>query len=302
MKKVLLSFLKRVSKILSGKGLAKIPGVMTLYYFIYKIAKPKNVVLINVLGNKMYVNCKDLGVTSDLLVKGYYEEHETKIFKELVKAGMNIIDIGANIGYYTLIAAKLVGESGRVYAFEPDLTNYELLVKNIKINGYANVFPFQKAVSNKNGKAKFFIAEDSFGNHSFSKSNISEKAKFTEVRTIALDDFFENTIKDTKIDFIKMDIQGAEGLAIEGMKNILRNNNVKIFMEFWLKGLKNCGTDPMKLLKDLQECGFRIRMIGKEEHQPEIMEISEIIELSQDAEKRKKTINLLLEKASDIRV
>jgi len=131
MKKVLLSFLKRVSKILSGKGLAKIPGVMTLYYFIYKIAKPKNVVLINVLGNKMYVNCKDLGVTSDLLVKGYYEEHETKIFKELVKAGMNIIDIGANIGYYTLIAAKLVGESGRVYAF---LFKKLFLIKTAKLN------------------------------------------------------------------------------------------------------------------------------------------------------------------------
>ena len=70
---------------------------------------------------------------------------------------MTVVDIGANYGSYTLIASKLVGNDGRVYAFEPEPGNYDILVKNIEMNGYTNVTPIRKAVSNKQGKVRLYV-------------------------------------------------------------------------------------------------------------------------------------------------
>ena len=88
---------------------------------------------------------------------GVNEKYETELFKKMVQDGMVVVDIGANIGYYTLIAAKLVGNKGIVYAFEPEPSNYELLCQNIAINGYTNVVPIEKAVSKTSGKTKLYV-------------------------------------------------------------------------------------------------------------------------------------------------
>ena len=70
---------------------------------------------------------------------------------------MTVVDIGANYGSYTLIASTLVGNDGKVYAFEPELGNYDILVKNIEMNGCTNVTPIRKAVSNKQGKVRLYV-------------------------------------------------------------------------------------------------------------------------------------------------
>lgn len=212
----------------------------------------------------MYVDAKDRGIFPHLLKKGVYEKHQTELFKKLIKRGMVVVDIGANIGYHTLIASKLVGETGKVYAFEPELNNYTLLLNNIKINGCNNITPIQKAISNKKGKIKLFIENVNLGGHSFSESNIlyTEKPGFKEVETITLDDFFENLMRYDKIDIIKMDVQGAEGLIIEGARKILSIKMLKIIMEFWPYGLESVGTDPSKLLSTLQNYGFKMKVIN----------------------------------------
>ncbi|GAI28794.1 unnamed protein product [marine sediment metagenome] len=79
----------------------------------------------DIQGNKMYVNTDDRGFAPILLVDGVWEKYKTEVFKQMVKEGMVVVDIGANIGYYTLIGAELVGESGIVYAFEPEPSNVD---------------------------------------------------------------------------------------------------------------------------------------------------------------------------------
>jgi len=184
---------------------------------------------------------------------------------------MTVVDIGANIGYYSLIAAKLVGKNGIVYAFEPEPRNYELLCKNIRVNGFSNVIPIKKAVSYKSGMSKLYYEKERIVNPSFSKENvlaasghnILEKGGFIEEETISLDEFFRKVVGNSKVDVIKVDTEGAEGLMVDGSERILRNNNLKMFLEFWPDGLRNMKSDPIKLLQKLQEYGFKTKLINE---------------------------------------
>lgn len=220
----------------------------------------------------MFVDTADKDIVPKLLLDGFREEmYETALFQKFLKEGMIVVDIGANVGYYTLLAARLVGSSGIVYAFEPMPSNYELLCKSIEVNGYTNVIPINKAVSNKHGTATFWFEKDWRGSPSFSKHCVLavskhksiEEGGFVEVATTGLDEFFENTVKNTKVDVIKMDTGGAEGLIAQGAEAILRTNNLTVFMEFWADTLRDLGTDPLELLDRLEAYGFEIKLINE---------------------------------------
>ena len=243
--------------------LGKIPLVARFYYFLHRHSKPSGIVLIDVQGSKMYVDSRDTGgVTTSLLTYGFHEKYETELFKKSIKKGMVVIDIGAHIGYYTLLAARLTGEKGKVFAFEPDPYNYTLLVKNIEVNGYSNVIPVRKAVFNKSGKMKLFLDKSSLGNHSLSEANIPNSDTSITIEVTSLDEFFKN--KHHKIDVIKMDVQGSEMGVLQGMTNIInKNDNLKIITEFWPMGLRRFGSSPKEFLNKLIGYGFTLYQIGQ---------------------------------------
>ncbi len=248
--------------------------------------------------NRLYLPKRSV-MASAILLHGGYEAATTAVFQELVQPGMTVVDAGAHVGYFTLLAAGLVGETGRVYAFEPEPSSYELLCKNIRVNGYINVVTIPKAVSNKQRGVKLWLDKvnlpcSSFSEDNalfFSKGNLLEKGVL-EVETIALDDFFENTIKNDKVDVIKLDTQGAEGLIVEGAGRTLRSPNLKVFMEFWPYGIRNVGTDPLELLYKLQEYGFTIKLINEKNQALESIETINFFEKAKSGEE----FNLLLEK------
>jgi FkbM family methyltransferase len=292
-----------------GTTVKKIPWLKNFYraehnfsnWLYYKL-KPKGITLINVRGNKMYVNTDDVGVVRVTLIQGVWEKYETELFKKLVKEGMVVVDIGAYFGYYSLLGAKLVGKYGTVYAFEPEPANYKLLCKSIELNGYTNiVVPIQKAISNKCGKIKLWVDRFNLGSASISEvntlpalfRNLSKKVSI-EVETTTLDEFFKNTVENNKVDFIKIDTQGAEGFIIDGAEKILKSNNsLKIFMEFWPGGLRNLGTNPLGLLLKLQKYGFNIKIINERK---QILESIEPIGFMKKV-RPKEEFNLLLEKS-----
>ncbi len=261
LRKLMLSIPGKLASFIAGKGLGKLPLVMWIHGFFYHHLKPVGIVLIDAQGSKMYVDSRDIGVTPFLLEWGFYEKYETALFKRLVKKGMVVLDIGANVGYYTLLAAHLVGDEGKVFAFEPDPYNFDLLCKNIEVNGYRNVIPVRKAVSSKSGKRKFFLDKNNLGGHSLSKANVGTSASIT-IEATSLDDYFKNT--DYKVDVIKMDVQGLEMEVLEGMTNTInRNDNLKIITEFWPMGLRNSGSSPKDFLNKLVEYGFALYQIGQ---------------------------------------
>jgi FkbM family methyltransferase len=288
---------ERLGGFLSKMGLGRIPGARRLHNLLYnKFIRPKGISLLNIQGNKMYVNCSATAIGLRLLIDGVHEKLETELFKKIAQDGMVVVDIGANIGYYTLIAARLVGNKGTVYAFEPEPSNYKLLCENIAINGYTNIVPIEQAVSDASGKAKLYVDRAIGDVSSFAKDNVllhSKNADCLEVETTTLDDFFERTVGDDRIDFMKIDVEGAEELVVDGADRVLRNNRLKILMEFIPDQLRNAGTDPLQLLYKLQNYGFEIRFINDRKQVLEpIKNIEEFCRKARPGE----LSNLLLEK------
>lgn len=296
MKKISFLISTKIYKILPNQLLKKMPRLDYLFGIIYKKTNPNEVLLINVMNRKMYVNTTDIGVAEPLIKAGIYEEFETEVFKKLLTSNTTFIDIGANIGYYTLLSSDII-KKGYIYSFEPVITNYELLVKNVNLNDLKNVKIFQKAISYKNGKVKIFIDEKNLGNHSLAENNIVDKSKseFFEVETITLDSFIK-TFKEY-IDgniVIKIDTQGAEGLVLEGAQNLLVMNDLKILMEFWPNGLKNMGTDPLELLNKLEKYGFKFKLLDEKSRSLKNLDKIEIINICDDGDEDQ--VNLLLER------
>ena len=117
---------------------------------------------IEINGHKLFLDKLDsLGIFRH----GFYDQFQTEIVKKIIKKGDIVLDVGAHIGYFTLIFAKLVGKNGKVFAFEPDPTNFDLLTKNVEINGYKNVILVRKAFSDKTGKTNLFLSNINAGDH-----------------------------------------------------------------------------------------------------------------------------------------
>ncbi len=296
-KSFFFNIFKKLSNTFSGMGFRKIPGFSLLYKYVYRAVKLEGIREISCNGYRMFINASDEGVAPALLIKGVYEKDETDFFKKTIKPGYVILDIGANIGYWSLLFGKLTGENGKVYAFEPEPNNFNLLKKNIEMNLYKNIEIFNYAVSNKNGEMELFTDNKNLGLHSLSSKNITDKKNHIKTETISLDDFFMNKIGNSKADLIKIDVQGAEGLVLSGAGRLIKENNLKIFMEFWPYGLKNFGTNPDKLLSDLIQEGYRINIFGEPTRL--VQNVNEISGLIKDCYSRKNgkgEINLLIEK------
>lgn len=225
-----------------------------------------------VQGHKMLLDSKD---TLRLGTNRIYEALETKLVKKEIKKGDVVLDIGAHIGYYTLIFAKCVGEKGKVFAFEPNPDNFILLKKNVKINGYKNVVLIQKAVSNQTNKIRLFLSNENTGDHRIYDS--CDNRNFIEIEAIRLDDYFKDY--DGKIDFIKIDTQGADFFVIEGMSNLLKKNKkIKVATEFWPIGLKRCGVDSMEYLRLLINHSFALYHINEMKKEIKLLNITKLLE------------------------
>jgi FkbM family methyltransferase len=279
---------KKMYEILAGRGIGKFYIVRVINGFVMsRLRSP----VAAVDGHKMLLDSRD---TLKLSIRGIYEPMGTEIAKKDIKPGDVVIDIGANIGYYTLIFARLVGEEGRVFAFEPEPGNFSLLKKNIEINGYKNVILVKKAVSNETGKTRLYLSKSDNVNHRIYDSQDGRSC--IEIESIRLDDYFSD---NNKIDFIKMDIQGAEGKALQGMEHILKSNDdIKVMMEFSPVGFEKQNMDPEGTLKLLAGSGFTIYEILEREKKTKQVDTAELLKKYTPARNNSANLLLLREKPS----
>lgn len=204
-------------------------------------------------------------VLSEIFSKNEYEKATTNAVMKLVKPGMNVINIGANIGYFTLLMARQVGPTGKVFAFEPSHNTVKFLQKNVDVNGYTNVEIHAKAVSNKNGKADFWIGKSStYSFLSEMKTQSYSQLTKVEVEITTIDDFFRE--KNAKIDFIMMDAEGSEKYILEGSQKALQNNpDIEIITEYNPFTLKLAETDGKSFLDMIEKLGFSIFLIDEKD-------------------------------------
>ena len=258
MKKIISKIYNLVAKNLLGTGLSKYGIFQKTSRFLTVKLKPDFVIID---GDKLYLDKPD---DLSLSVYGSHGKLTSDLFEKEIKKGDVVIDIGAHIGFYTLFLAKLVGPTGKVFAFEPDKENFALLKKNIEINGYQNIIAENKAISNLTCKSKFYVGSELYVCGALFKPEHFDDV--VDVDTVSLDDYFKD-FKE-KIDFIKMDICGAEGKAFQGMNLLLsKNPYVKIIQEWWPWAITQHGiSNPEKHLELLVNKNYKIFKIDEKEN------------------------------------
>lgn len=196
----------------------------------------------------------DCPFLSRVLMQGrLFEPYETLLIRREIRPGDVVLDIGANIGYYTIQLGRLVGPLGKVIAFEPDVDNFQLLEQNVRANGFTNIELVNAAVADWCGRSPLHRSPNNPGDHRL--FNPEETRDTVDVEVTTLDAFFQR--RDRRVDFIKMDIQGAELHAIHGARGVIAANPfLKLICEFWPGGLKMAGSDPQSLLAELRRLGF----------------------------------------------
>jgi FkbM family methyltransferase len=185
-------------------------------------------------GQKIFVDTRCVDVGSHLLLGGVWEAHYTTAFLRLLKPGQVVLDIGANHGVYSLQAATRVAPNGHVYAFEPNPRFSSLMKDSIAVNGLASLITLvEKAVADREGEVTL-VFEDRHPaqgrlRDAVQSASGNEPVKTCVVGAITLDRYFP----DARVDVVKMDIEGAEGLALDGMAGLIeRSRDLKIMMEF----------------------------------------------------------------------
>lgn len=162
------------------------------------------------------------------LLRGPFETAEVALVSELVKPGHVVVDVGANIGYYTLLFSRLVGDAGKVIAFEPDQNNAALLLRNLADNGCWNVKVHQVATSAHKTMLRLYKCAVNNGMHR-TYDSICCTTNYQSITAVPLDLVLEG---EPRIDFIKMDIEGYEFFALQGMQKLLVEHLPKILVEF----------------------------------------------------------------------
>lgn len=220
---------------------------------------------VNVWGHSLQAVSADRLLYLHLHRFGLMGRSERAALESRVRAGMHVMDIGANLGLYTLLLARLVGPTGSVIAIEPDPELFEALDTNCRINGADHVERIHAAAAARPGSLTLYrslvnAGDNRVGGHSSSTTRRID----VQARTV------DEIAGGRRLDFVKIDVQGWEGEVFRGMKQVIeRNPAMEILFEFWPFGLKRAGCDPARMLAELKSLGFAIRSIEENGLNPE---------------------------------
>ena len=158
---------------------------------------------------------------------GRYEEKAVAVMKGLLRPGDTVVDVGANVGYLTLVAARQVGPTGSVTAFEPLPSARSWLARNVALNGFGNVTIREEAVCDRHGTASFTVGP---AHHTSTSSLMYESGDGSkvEVRCTRLDDVLEGA---AAVRLLKIDVEGAEGLVLDGARETLTRHAPAVIIE-----------------------------------------------------------------------
>lgn len=197
----------------------------------------------------------DEWIQQQIYFLGCFDPVGIRFIKNQLYEGEIFIDIGANVGAYSLIASRLVGKSGKVIAFEPASKSFLRLLKNISLNGIGNIIPERLAVIDKSTQADLYIS----GSQNMGMSSIyhhdSETGITEKVEAISIDDYIEKK-GISRISLIKIDIEGSEFLALKGMQKVLTSMRPKILVELKEETLKSSGYTEKDVISHFEKVGY----------------------------------------------
>jgi FkbM family methyltransferase len=217
-------------------------------------------------GAKMLVDTRDAMVAPWLVLDGLWESHVTAWLQDTLKPGQVFVDVGANIGYFTLLGATLVGSEGRCVGIEAHPRLAELLQRNVIINGlHGYVTTWQRAAWSESTELKLHMRHNFASNSSVGSigsdalRRLGDSEEIVEVEAVRLDDLLADL---PRVDVMKVDVEGAEVHVFNGLTRILAANPaITIIFEWSPAQIVDVGDDPSALLRLLTSQGFGFRLM-----------------------------------------
>jgi FkbM family methyltransferase len=243
-----------LSVIGQGLGLSKITSLQNLYGRIARQGLPDSDLWIMVDGQRMLIPSPRHNIIGQMLyMHGAWEEAVTRFLCGILHPGMTVMDVGAHIGYYTLLMAKRITPDGRVFSFEPNPAVRKYLEENIRANGYSSIDVFPFALFSRDGVG---VLEGQDNLNSCLKPDMAKGHE--DLVQFARFDGIQSKLGIDRIDVIKMDVEGAEMDILIGMQNYLKAHYPALIIEVHLKGLPQFGYDPAAPSEFLRALGYSV--------------------------------------------
>lgn len=243
-----LYIIKISRKYFRNSWVHRLPMTSWLYKKLFLATVKGDVKHVQFMGMNIELPTNDTTIVPSI-INNSYETFEIDLFEQLIakENATTVFDVGANIGLYSLAAARAMNGEGKVFSFEPVKENRHYLTKNIAANKFNNIEVVSVAIGDKNEKIKMYLVKNSIGTHSAGKAT----DHYDTVDSITLDNF----TKQRKVipDIIKMDIEGYEGFAIEGGLKTIKKFKPTLLIEFDTDHLTKSNYLPSKLANLLVE-------------------------------------------------
>jgi FkbM family methyltransferase len=218
-------------------------------------------------GGMLLIDTRDSVLGPALLLNGLWETEITKWFQDTLRPGHIFVDVGANVGYYTLLGSQLVGDGGHVFAIEAHPRMMELLHRNVIVNGRYNVETWHRAAWSRSETLKFHVRRHFIGNSSagslsdHGKELLDDDEDIVEVQAVTLDEILAES---PRVDLIKVDVEGAELQVMTGLARTFSSNPDITVMFEWSPGqIEMVGDEPRALLDLMRKHGFNFRLMER---------------------------------------
>lgn len=226
-------------------------------------------------GFKMYVDSNDVCISPHLILDGVWEEWTEATLRRVVQPGMRVLEIGANVGYFTLLLARQTGSTGSVYAFECDPDLAQIAEDNVEINGFADrVTIDRRAVGESTGSAEFQRAQRHRGGGTLVAGlQQIEQLRESEREALTVDVTTVDALvqaRGTSFDFVKIDAEGAETWILNGGLSLFADagHPLMVLMEFCPNFLRSAGYDPAEELRRFEGWGFALQRLDERRRRP----------------------------------
>ena len=198
--------------------------------FMQEVYSRKPVVSKRTHGFDIFLNSEDRGISPSIGVLGWYELRTTEIFTQVLSRGDCVVDVGANVGFFSLLAARIVGQEGKVVSLEPEPTSFSLLSKSVQGNNFSNVLLLQKCASDVDGEKRLFLSTtNNKGTHTIAQNLGGPSLTVPSVRL----DSQMSQLGIDRIDMLKIDAEGAEPEILIGAEQLLSRRRIRNMIIEW---------------------------------------------------------------------
>jgi FkbM family methyltransferase len=207
-----------------------------------------------------HIKCYTDSNLCKMIYMDQFESEEIDFVKKGLKEGDVFVDIGSNIGIFSLVASQIVGKNGKVIAFEPTPETFKRLEENISLNNIFNIDAFQLGISNSKKDEILSISQEGFDAwNSFTKPSKGERFNKVTIKTDSLDNLATEIEYLSKASLIKIDVEGWESMVISGAENLLTKNDAPMLMvEFTEQNAINAGSSTKILYNKIVQFGYRL--------------------------------------------